>query len=523
MLPPNHLPHFLRNLRAKMWPILQFMFWGSTVILALGMLFFWDESPQSEKSAIGEKSTSTSKASPDNKVFGSQDNKQAINSESLLLPQQEDLDTSDVNIKKEALDSENKGLFEEILSNTKEADTTKTLLEGKTDKKAVSDKVAKEVDKQPLPLPINEGKQQNFFTANSSIDVVNPNSLQSILPTSGLPSSAELYKAMTGFDYSTTSDANIAAAAALANPLLAAIQRNQANSPSLSTEKSVANISNTPKIIQPTYPTALSWQTQTPNLNSFTSLASPTPQLPSTLFQQVSPLNNNELSNSTSLTPDLTPTTPPPANANSYSYLIGSKQDRLGINTAEQTWLSNQVGNSNSNNLSSDSTGLGLNGLNGRVDGRLSSPYSGVNQGKGWNWAPTMGYSSYPETTPGKGWVSAPPASPLLPNQSFSSNSSSSENSLIIPPPAVESTASETRLIQEGNRVNTNTNGMPQVTIPIAPANRQSPLPSFNQDFNQEAITVPTPQPTPTLNNSLPRPIPGRYIGGGQINTFSNP
>jgi hypothetical protein len=33
---------------------------------------------------------------------------------------------------------------------------------------------------------------------------------------------------------------------------------------------------------------------------------------------------------------------------------------------------------------------------------------------------------------------------------------------------------------------------------------------------------LPSAEPV-TTSVSLPRPIPGRYIGGGQINTFANP
>ncbi len=61
---------------------------------------------------------------------------------------------------------------------------------------------------------------------------------------------------------------------------------------------------------------------------------------------------------------------------------------------------------------------------------------------------------------------------------------------------------------------------VPIQTLPVTPYGRTPgysgvPLPTFNPP----AATV-TPQPVPF---SIPRTPPGRYIGGGEINTFSNP
>lgn len=526
-----------------MWPLLHFVFWSSAAILALVILFFWDESIQPEQPVIGEKATSSRKT-PFEKT-SSEDKKKAADIESLSLPLQ-DLNLSDTeNQPAKAL--EDKGLFEEILSNS-QANAAKTPSEGDAVEKAITDKAAKNADKkEPLLLPINEGKPQNFnsVTASDRLDMANPNSLPSILPTSGLPSGIELYKAMTGFNYPTDSssfDATAAAAAAaLANPLAVAIQRNQTNSvSSLSAQsKSVSNSSVsplspvTPRMIQPTYPTAFSWQTQTPGVTSFAS-PSTTPQLAPTLLEQVSSFNNSGLSSSTGLTPGLTPTiqgNPNSAAANSYSYLIGSQQDRLGIN-AEQGGVLDQIGNFNNsgasiyyNNLSESTS---LNPTAASPEGRL--PYSGASQGRGWTSAPNSGRALYSETTPGTGWVSTPPISPLLPNTpnnfgQFFLPRASSESTLTAPPQAVESSTPASGLNQ-GSRANTS--GVPQVTVPIVPANyRESPLPSFSQGAGVNTpygnTSVPTPQPTQTPNTSLPRPIPGRYIGGGQINTFSNP
>jgi hypothetical protein len=68
-----------------------------------------------------------------------------------------------------------------------------------------------------------------------------------------------------------------------------------------------------------------------------------------------------------------------------------------------------------------------------------------------------------------------------------------------------------------------------QITPSVAPAvpGQSQPSDSGQIDYS-DSLPLPTPSPqsappNPTSPYSVPRPVPGRSIGGGQINTFSNP
>lgn len=533
-----------------MWPLLRFLFWSSAATLALAMLFFWDEWIQPEQPVIGEKETFRSDRPDKADVLSTEDKARAADIDRLSVLLQ-DLNPSATAPEQPAKAPESKGLFDEMLSKS-EASAAKTPSGGDAIENAIAEKDAPNAGEQPLLLPLDDGKPLNVnsTTGGDKSDGEIAASLPSSLPSSGLPSSADMYKAMTGFDYPTTAKSETtAAAAALANPLSAAIQRNQTNSlSSLSAQsESVTNplaqsplSPVVPGVMQPTYPSALSWQTQTPGATSFSNPYA-APQFAPTLPGQVSSTNNGGLSGTTSLTPGTAGSANPAGN--SYSYLTGGQPDGLGT-TAGQGALPSQIGSFSNSGASiyygsSDSTSL--NPAAASPYGR--SPYSGASQGTGWTSAPNYGQSPYSGTAPGTGWTSAPPVSPLQPatpsNFGQSSLPSSYPGSSLSVPQGVSplipaGTSSYGQVptpgLNQGSR--SNSSGMPQVTVPIVPANYgQSALPGFSQGtgantpaipYNYGNTSVQPVQPTQTPN-SVPRPIPGRYIGGGQINTFSNP
>jgi hypothetical protein len=68
-----------------------------------------------------------------------------------------------------------------------------------------------------------------------------------------------------------------------------------------------------------------------------------------------------------------------------------------------------------------------------------------------------------------------------------------------------------------------------QITPSVAPAVPVQSQPSYSGQIDySDSLPLPTSStqsapPSPTSPYSVPRPVPGRSIGGGQINTFSNP
>lgn len=548
----NHLPHSLRNIRAKMWPLLRFLFWSSAATLALATLFFWDEWIKPEQPVIGNKETSRSDRPDQAGALSTEDKARAadIDRLSVLL---KDLNPSGATPEQPAKAPESKGLFDEMLSNA-EASAAKTPSGTETQKNPPAEKGAKETGEQPLLLPLDDGKALNFNspTDGDKSDGAIAGSIPSGLPSSGLPSSADMYKAMTGFDYPTAANSDTSAAsAAMANPLSAAIQRNPTNAlSSLSAQsEAVTNplaqspISPTiPAVMQPTYPSAMSWQTQTPGVTSFANpYAAPqfAPTLPGELYSP----NNGGLSGTSSLTPGLTPGTAANGNpaGNSYSYLTGAQPNLPGA-TAGLGASPSLTGSAMNNGASlyygsSDNTSLNPAAASPAASPYGRSPYTGTSQGTGWTSAPNSGRSPYSGTAPGTGWTSAPPVSPLLPATPSNYGQSSLPSSNPVPgltapqglSPLIP--AAPTPSLNQGS--GSSNSGLLQVTVPIVPANSgQSALPGFPQGtgvstpgtpYNYGNSGVQPVQPTQTPNTSVPRPIPGRYIGGGQINTFSNP
>lgn len=155
-------------------------------------------------------------------------------------------------------------------------------------------------------------------------------------------------------------------------------------------------------------------------------------------------------------------------------------------------------------------------------DGRLTptEPYPGTPSQTATPVSPYSGLTSYPNL-PGQGYTPSPYPVPGATGYNVPSDNSNSINSYTyLNQPQVPT------VVAPPVQIN------PSVTT-VTPNNLgqspfQSTIPSTgysNPGFNPNSVNSglqPYQMQTPS-NFSVPRPIPGRYIGGGQINTFSNP
>lgn len=154
--------------------------------------------------------------------------------------------------------------------------------------------------------------------------------------------------------------------------------------------------------------------------------------------------------------------------------------------------------------------------------GRLTptEPYPGTPAQTATPVSPYPGLPGYP-TLPGQGYTPSPYPVPGATSYNVPSDPSNPVNSYTyLNQPQVPT------VVAPPVQINPSVTTVTPNNLGRSPFQSTNPSTGYsNPGFNPNAVNSglqPYQMQTPS-NFSIPRPIPGRYIGGGQINTFSNP
>jgi hypothetical protein len=496
----KQLPTSIRNIRAKVRPLLRPMFWGPAGVLLLVALFISDYRAHPERFS----SPVSQENNPDAASGLTQEERAKaadMDNVSVLLKQLNQAG-ADPNQKTEAPPS--KGLFEEIDSRSQESAPA-----AKPGAGAQNSASGKQDAGNLLAGTAQDGRQLSA-NALQGLDMLRGDTPPGVRSES--PAVGQGYNPTSGINLLQPTNPDVAPA----SPLQAAMDRYYTGllpsslAPASRSEQSASSQQSSGA--RP----SLAKSSALPDGRSYLEAATGMPVSESRT--QISPSTLN-LPGMTGLTPTEAANRAPSGNA--YTYLTGSApagdaptgnpQQQQGSTAAQNTVGQIPFGGNNQG-LGATTPGNPLGGSNpGTAATNPSSGLQEIYQRLGIT-APS---AIYQNVTPGLGVTS--PSSPyqgVNPGMGVTAPGSAYQG--VNPGMGVTAPGSAYQGVNSGIGV----------TAPSSPYQGVNPGTGANVPANPYNYGNPSAQPAQPAqqpNFSVPRTIPGRYIGGGQINTFSNP